>query len=120
MLTSRGLDVVLGDLASMGYHARWGVLGARHVGAPHRRDRIWLAARHADASRVGHCAPPGQVQARRHGVIDGGWWSSSSGIPRVAAKVANRVERLRAIGNGQVPAVAALAWQLLTVGWGDE
>jgi hypothetical protein len=27
--------------------------------------------------------------------------------------VANRVERLRASGNGQVPTVAALAWHLL-------
>jgi len=43
-LTSRGLDVVLGDLAALGYDARWDVLGARHVGAPHRRDRIWIVA----------------------------------------------------------------------------
>ncbi len=48
MLTSRGLGVVLGDLAAMGYDARWGVLGAHHVGAPHKRDRIWIVARDAD------------------------------------------------------------------------
>jgi hypothetical protein len=28
--------------------------------------------------------------------------------------VAARVDRLRCIGNGQVPAVAALAWKILT------
>jgi hypothetical protein len=28
--------------------------------------------------------------------------------------VANRVDRLAATGNGQVPAVAALAWRILT------
>jgi hypothetical protein len=28
--------------------------------------------------------------------------------------VAARVDRLKAIGNGQVPAVAATAWKLLT------
>jgi hypothetical protein len=28
--------------------------------------------------------------------------------------LANRVDRLRCIGNGQVPAVAALAWKILT------
>ncbi len=33
MLTSRGLGVVLGDLAAMGFDAEWGVLGARDVGA---------------------------------------------------------------------------------------
>ena len=31
MLTSRGLGTVLGDLAAMGFDARWGVLGAADV-----------------------------------------------------------------------------------------
>ena len=44
MLTVRGLGVVLGDLAALGYDARWGVLGARDVGAPHKRDRMWVLA----------------------------------------------------------------------------
>ena len=44
MLTSRGLGRVLGDLASMGYDARWGVLAAGHAGAPHLRERIWILA----------------------------------------------------------------------------
>ncbi len=44
MLTSRGLGRVLGDLAEMGYDARWGVLGACDAGAPHRRERIWIIA----------------------------------------------------------------------------
>lgn len=40
-------------------------------------------------------------------------------LPRVAGMgdgVANRVDRLKAIGNGQVPAVAALAWDILSKG----
>jgi DNA (cytosine-5)-methyltransferase 1 len=45
MLTSRGLGRVLGDLASMGFDARWGVLGAADVGANHQRDRIWILAK---------------------------------------------------------------------------
>ena len=39
-------------------------------------------------------------------------------ISRVAVGVKNRVDRLKAIGNGQVPACAALAWQILN--GGDE
>lgn len=35
---------ILGDLAKLGYDAKWGVLGARDVGAPHRRDRWWCLA----------------------------------------------------------------------------
>ena len=50
VLTSRGLGRVLGDLAELGYDAKWGVLGARHTGAPHKRDRIWLVGR--DSSRL--------------------------------------------------------------------
>ncbi len=44
MLTSRGLGDVLGDLAKLGYDARWTVLGADDVGARHRRKRIWIFA----------------------------------------------------------------------------
>jgi len=36
------------------------------------------------------------------------------GVPRVTTQPKNRVARLKAIGNGQVPAVAALAWEILT------
>ena len=44
----------------------------------------------------------------------GDWWQSEPELGRVADGVAHRVDRLRCLGNGQVPAVAALAWQLLT------
>ena len=44
VLTSRGLGVVLGDLAALGYDAEWGVLGASDAGAPHQRERIWIVA----------------------------------------------------------------------------
>ena len=44
MLTSRGLGRVLGDLAQMGFDAKWGVLGAADVGANHQRNRIWIVA----------------------------------------------------------------------------
>jgi hypothetical protein len=41
---------------------------------------------------------------------EGSW---ENAMPRVADGVAARVDRLKAIGNGQVPAVAATAWRLL-------
>lgn len=44
MLVNRGLDRVLCDLAAMGFDAEWGVVGAHHAGAPHKRDRIWILA----------------------------------------------------------------------------
>lgn len=35
-------------------------------------------------------------------------------VPRVATGIKHRVGRLKAIGNGQVPQVAAMAWGILT------
>jgi len=43
-LLSRGLDKVLGDLAAIGFDAEWHGISASAVGAPHRRDRIWIVA----------------------------------------------------------------------------
>jgi hypothetical protein len=40
--------------------------------------------------------------------------SWENAVPRVATGVAARVDRLKAIGNGQVPQAAALAWRSLT------
>ena len=38
------------------------------------------------------------------------WWKTEPDVGRVADGVAFRVDRLKALGNGQVPAVAATAW----------
>jgi DNA (cytosine-5)-methyltransferase 1 len=48
--------------------------------------------------------------------IDGSreWWSAEPSVGRVANGVAHRVDRLKAIGNGQVPLCAATAWRILS------
>jgi len=43
-ITFRGLDAVLGSLAEIGYDAEWQDIRASDVGAPHRRERIWIVA----------------------------------------------------------------------------
>ena len=243
MLTSRGLDRVLGDLSTMGYDAVWGTVSAADAGAPHKRERIWIIAyangdrRDNDCERegrsqrapfgttlplgeqrcfddrgsdryarqpsqsgkteqggsqhpIGQLADPdvlgclhgqaqeqpttGGIHAQREpepsgedvayagsnnaqGIVssisyqegrsgqverqtgpcgDGlGWWSTEPGlggvfnelanrldlhgtpepgsVPRVATGIAKRADRLKCIGNGQVPAAAALAWHTL-------
>jgi hypothetical protein len=40
---------------------------------------------------------------------DGTWWLEEQGQPRVAVGIENRVNRLKCLGNGIVPASAALA-----------
>jgi DNA (cytosine-5)-methyltransferase 1 len=51
-LLGRGMGDVVGDLAEIGYDSEWNCIPASHVGAPHRRDRIWIAA-YPDGSRSG-------------------------------------------------------------------
>lgn len=39
---------VLNDLAALGYSVGWGIWGACDVGAPHRRERVFLLGRNSD------------------------------------------------------------------------
>jgi len=43
-LLSRGMETVLGELSEIGYDAEWHVIPASAVGAPHRRERVWIVA----------------------------------------------------------------------------
>lgn len=144
-LTSRGLGTVLGDLASVGFDAKWGVLGAHHVGAPHNRNRIWIVA-NANSERRGQeqvsikrSQDPSESrndgtqeplantecqgleghfkQARKSEVTEFGhvgWWETEPDVGRVVDGLANRVDRLKCLGNGQVPAVAAAVFKILS------
>ena len=154
MLTSRGLGRVLGDLASMGFDARWGVLGAANIGANHQRDRIWIVAKwrgqlpHTQHNRIrwweqqqesikkenGNLANSSDERLqgyRNKGINDESieqkgltwssiigrcrnWWETEPNVGRVADGVVARVDRLKAIGNGQVPLCAATAWRILS------
>jgi DNA (cytosine-5)-methyltransferase 1 len=186
----------------MGFDARWGVLGAADVGAPHQRNRIWIVAKQmGNTDNDGHIATKicssvakrsdfdstwqkqtsqfegsseqyaelaysnnnghnykksrelsestEQAETReksyktsRHNLLayptqhriqsescetgkspqwsysssigDSRWWSIEPNVGRVAYGLADRVDRLKAIGNGQVPLCAATAWRILS------
>ena len=199
-ILSRGMEVVLGDLASCGYNAKWLCLRASDVGAPHHRDRWFLLAKNMgnthdngqspaeiskspDAGNDGIQTGPQQTgeptgsgqqhailananstgthgrrssinQAGRHefknsredipgsmlkglqrrqesgNPVEGrkngdkqltglrehaesSYWSTEPAVGRVANGVASRVDRIKAIGNGQVPLQAAAAFSML-------
>ena len=63
-LRSRGLDEVLRGLAAIGYDAEWHCIPAAAVGAPHRRDRVWIIAR---PHNTGEARPgcPTEIGARQ-------------------------------------------------------
>ena len=123
MLTIRGLDRVLCDLAKMGFDAQWGVLGAADVGAKHQRDRIWIVAKLApppfemaytnNTKRRRECRRFWSVQKCNQE------WNSHTTFNqpeplRMVNGVAHRVDRLKCAGNGQVAFCAATAWKLLS------
>jgi len=182
-LTRRGLGTVLGDLASFGYDAEWGVLGAHQIGANHKRERIWICAKRKNifsypehdrngwkkqqSKSVEKTIEPMANTRRKHGETrnstrvdsktqirsfstihnqssssgqffnsnsknverqwkksigiesklgnfgSSSWWEVEPNLDRVANGVAAGVDRLKAIGNGQVPLCAATAWKLL-------
>ena len=66
-LLGRGLGVVLGDLAEIGFDAEWHCIPASAVGAPHRRDRVWIVAypMHAAGS-----SEPRQQPSKRPEIAD--------------------------------------------------
>ena len=122
LLRTRGLGVVLEDLASMGYNARWGIIGAGAVGAPHKRDRMWVLAYTDLSQREGAGQSIGSYQEHADSLPSSAWWRQDPaeipelGLGRMAHGVANRVDRLKAIGNGQVPQCAAVAFNILSEG----
>lgn len=110
----RGLSGVLGALAEGGWDAEWVVLGAGHLGAPHARERLWLLAADADVPRREERWQRLPTEKRLLKRVPP--WPSSSGICRVAdglAPIVDRRKRLHALGNGQVPRVAAAAFSIL-------
>jgi DNA (cytosine-5)-methyltransferase 1 len=123
MLTSRGLGRVLGDLAQMGFDAKWGVLGADSIGLPHRRERIWLLATNSSYQYVARSSKKEVLGKPR---IQGKFYNGvgkdeqglrsilSSGLCRTYNGLSGQVDRIKAIGNAQVPRVAATAWRILS------
>jgi DNA (cytosine-5)-methyltransferase 1 len=81
----------------------------------------------ADASHIRSCSPPTDRELERQrrpaiSSLDCQWWDREpgqttreieSGLGRVVNGVAAGVDRLKAIGNGQVSLVAATAWSIL-------
>ena len=127
MLRTRGLSTVLKDLAETGYDARWGVFGACDVGAPHKRDRMWiLAYPKSRGLQVWVSEKAVQHDAECRGIPqewDISKWKQTGETPTVkplldrgADGMAYRVDRIKSIGNGQVPAVVRLAWKTLSNG----
>ena len=105
LLRTRGLGTILEDLDKLGYDARWCVLGAGHFGGLHKRARMWVVA-YPKGHRINN------DKLRETNFQKLGEWHP--GDCREGYDVAHRVDRYKAVGNGQVPRVAAAAWNVLS------
>jgi DNA (cytosine-5)-methyltransferase 1 len=122
-LRHRGLDQVLSGLDALGYDAEWHCLPAAYVGAPHRRDRLWVIAYrqgdalgpYADSIRshqaqmhIGRSTEFLDQQVSNVGPV--AWWSSEPGMERVVDGPPSKLDiaRIRSIGDSVVPFIPEL------------
>jgi len=112
-IRKRGLSTVVRGLTELGYNVVWSPLAAAHVGAPHRRSRMWIYARHEEArgENMSLRGAAASIWERNSGDFEP--WER--GVPRVLPKgrYPGRVQRLKAIGNAVVPECARQAFLLL-------
>lgn len=118
LLVSRGMEVVLQDLAEMGFDVQWGCIGAKEVGLPHNRQRIWLVASHPERGEKWEESCSRKTR-RVGGVVkplerDEYWEDALTRLRGMGNGLARAVDRTDRIRNGQVPAVAATAWNILS------
>jgi len=121
-LAFRGATRVIGDLAAMGYMGRNGVLGGFSLGGCANGERLWIVAVEADGPMLESMDLPQLEIAhseescrRQHSGAIGAMLSQDdyAELKRNPDDVADGMDRLKAIGNGQNPVVAATAWNLL-------
>lgn len=134
----KAAPVIIGELAALGYDARWAHVSAEQSGAPHRRERWWCVAANTDSERceagrqacvAGHEGTRGR-DADRRAVPQASYWQRNaapvSTIRRVDAVVPSglddaerrhRGRRLKALGNAWCVDAAKLAFgELLGLG----
>lgn len=116
-LRKLGLDVVLSDLYRLGYDAEWCLLSGYDVSAPHKRQRCWILAYHSVHDEIEHggVQEGERTEPGREGGSSGRRfrWVPEPALDRMAHGVADRMDRLYVLGNGQIPQCAAEAFRIL-------
>lgn len=104
------IESMAAELRRMGYKTRAIALSAKDLGADHIRARYWLLG-YTDNQRQ----PVRQIHAEMaiEPSFNTSVWEDYPRESRMADGLATRTHRFKAIGNGQVPAVAATAWSIL-------
>jgi len=118
-LRSRGLAEVLRSLAEIGYDAEWHCISASAIGAPDRRDRVWIIGYPNNQPRLEttQTIMPNRESWQTWKDNCGRYWGSLPRTRRPIPKsicigmdngVSNRVDRHKQLGNAVVPQIPEL------------
>ena len=109
-LLDRGLGLILGELAKIGYDCEWHSIPASYVAAWHRRDRVWLVA-YPNGKRGRERFAKGPILRQRHlqeqsARVSTGWTGRSNlPTPKLCRNGYGVSKRLDALGNAVVPQI---------------
>lgn len=149
ILINRGLDVVLADLASIGYDAEWYCVPASAIGAPHQRDRVYVIAYLPsererflsifkrdkrskdfninrdikDASNTDNQrqSRKGENEIRQELFRKGtGQWTVEPKLDRVVHGIPCRMDRIKCLGNAVVPQIAEVFGEAIMSGYKER
>ena len=106
---------ILSDLAEIGFDAEWHCIPASGIGAPHRRERVWIIAYPSSEGLEGGGEArddSSQGEKRSYQLFTGcsgvPWtaWEAEPSVDRVVNGLPRRVDRIKAVGNAIVPQIA--------------
>jgi DNA (cytosine-5)-methyltransferase 1 len=119
-IRTRGLDTVIQELTEAGYDCRWTMLSAAEIGAPHKRERWFLLAKHAQVVGLQTHRLPERTekgQSKSGNPCEYSPWSDGNEVKPALVGVVNgvslRVERIKRLGNAVVPLQAKTAFEIL-------
>lgn len=115
-LLNRGIGRIFGEMVEMGYNCKWGVFSGEDIGAPIERKRLFAAF--SDKKDGG----PGmgvlkdrakKIFRKAHKECTDVWIQAPCTSAGMGDGMGRYVDRVSAIGNGQIPAVVKVAWNVL-------
>ena len=109
--SGRWFGQFLYDLAEIGFDAEWHCMEAAYIGAPHRRDRVWIIAypkckrSSGQRGRIQPIYPAPNAYREAGGVVSAFQKGALPYVCRGHDGVSQAVDRLTRLGNAVVPQI---------------
>lgn len=121
LLRNEGFTQILNDLHAAGYDAEWETIPASFIGAPHKRERVFIFAYPSGSGLQGSIfetslrsqSPKAPTIFGNRNIACGNWWRENLPSIFMGDGISTRLARprVKALGNAVVPAVAELIGQ---------